>query len=128
MESTIQTAVNDAYNAGHLILNELDIFNNQYLRKYFNYEVKVGIGLHMGKVIVGNIGIGVNNNLTVMGMPVNIASRIQTATKEVNNSFLISDSVHRLLKQPPKVSQMKIALKGVKDLFNVHLCGKSYSK
>src|SRR5688572_375082 len=128
MESTIQAAVNDAYNAGHLILNELNVFNSQYLRKYFNYEVKVGIGLHMGKVIVGNIGIGVNNNLTVMGMPVNIASRIQTATKEVNNSFLISDSVHGLLKQPSKVSQMKIALKGVKDLFNIHLCGKSYSK
>ena len=109
MESTIQTAVNDAYDAGHLILNELDIFNSQYLRKYFNYEVKVCIGLHMGKVIVVNIGIGVNNNITVMGMPVNIASRIQTVTKEGNNSFLISDSIYRLLRQPPKVSQMKIA-------------------
>lgn len=128
MESPIQTAVNDAYNAAHLILKELDIFNNQYLRKYFNYEIRVGIGLHMGKVIVGNIGIGVNNNLTVMGMPVNIASRIQTATKEVNNSFLISDSIYRLLTQPPQVSQMKIALKGVKDLFNIHLCGKAYSE
>ena len=128
LESTIQTAVNDAYNAGHLILNEVDIFNDQYLKKYFNYEAKVGIGLHTGKVIIGNIGIGVNNNLTVMGMPVNIASRIQAATKEVNNSFLISDSIHELLKQPPKASQMKIALKGVKDLFNIHLCGKSYSK
>ena len=128
MESPIQTAVNDAYNAAHLILKELDIFNNQYLRKYFNYEIRVGIGLHMGKVIVGNIGIGVNNNLTVMGMPVNIASRIQTATKEVNNSFLISDSIYRLLRQPPQVSQMKIALKGVRDLFNIHLCGKAYSE
>lgn len=126
MESSIENAVNNAYDAGHLILNELDILNNQYLRKYFNYEVKVGIGLHMGKVIVGNIGIGVNNNLTVMGMPVNIASRIQAATKEVNNSFLISDSIHGLLKQPAQTIQMKIALKGVKDPFNIHLCGKNY--
>src|SRR5574339_448899 len=128
MESPIQAAVNDAYSAGHLILKEVDIFNGQYLRKHFHYEVSVGIGLHMGKVIVGNIGIGVNNNLTVMGMPVNIASRIQAATKEVNNSFLISDSIYRLLRQPPQVSQMKIALKGVRDLFNIHLCGKAYSE
>ena len=126
LESPIQTAVNDAYNAGQLILNELDIFNTQYLKKYFNHEFQVGIGLHMGRVIVGNIGIGVNNNLTVMGMPVNIASRIQAATKEVNNSFLISDSVHHLLNVPPKTTQVKIALKGVKDLFNIHLCGKAY--
>src|SRR5574339_729880 len=31
MESRIQAAVNDAYNAAHLILKELDIFNGQYL-------------------------------------------------------------------------------------------------
>ena len=127
MESPIQTAVNDAYNAGHLTLTELDIFNTQYHKKYFNHEFKVGVGLHIGKVIVGNIGIGVNNNLTVMGMPVNIASRIQAATKEVNNSFLISDSIHRLLKVPPQTSQVKIAPKGIKDLFNIHLCGKAYA-
>ena len=128
MDSTIQTAANDAYDAGHLILNELDKFNINYLRKYFNQEFSVGIGLHMGKVITGNIGIGVNNNLTAMGMPVNIASRIQAATKELNNSFLLSESIHELLRQPPQAKQVKIALKGVKYLVNVFLCGKAYSK
>jgi len=128
MDSTIQAAVSDAYDAGHSILNELDKFNTNYLRKYFNHEFSVGIGLHVGKVITGNIGIGVNNNLTAMGMPVNIASRIQSATKELNNSFLISDSIHKTLRQPPQADQMKIALKGVKHLVNVFLCGKAYSK
>jgi len=128
MDSTIETAINDAYNSGLLILNELVKFNINYLIKYFKHEFRVGIGLHMGKVIVGNIGIGVNNNLTVMGMPVNLASRIQTATKEVDNDFLISDSVYKILRQPPQAEQKKISLRGVKHLMNVFLCGKTYSK
>jgi adenylate cyclase len=128
MDSSIETAVNNAYNGGLLILQELDKFNFNYLKKYFNHEFRVGIGLHVGKVIIGNIGIGVNNNLTVMGMPVNIASRIQTATKELNNDFLISDSIQKILRQPPQADQVQIALKGVKHLMDVFLCGTGYSK
>jgi adenylate cyclase len=128
IDSTIEMAVNDAYSAGLLILNELDKFNINYLRKYFKHEFRVGVGLHMGKVIIGNIGIGVNNNLTVMGMPVNIASRIQTATKEMNNDFLISHSIYKILKQPPQADEMRIALKGVKHLIKVFRCGMAYSK
>jgi adenylate cyclase len=128
IDSTIEKAVNDAYSAGLLILNELDKFNINYLRKYFKHEFRVGIGLHMGKVIIGNIGIGVNNNLTVMGMPVNIASRIQTATKEMNNDFLISHNIYEILRQPPQTDEIQIALKGVKNLMKVFRCGKAYSK
>jgi adenylate cyclase len=80
---TTKLVIEKPYNGGVLILKELDKFNFNYLKKYFNHEFRVGIGLHVGKVIIGNIGIDVNNNLTVMGMPVNIASRIQTATKNL---------------------------------------------
>jgi adenylate cyclase len=128
MGSTIETAVNNAYNAGRLILTELEKFNFNYLIKYFNHEFRVGIGLHVGKVIIGNIGIGVNNNLTVMGMPVNIASRIQAATKELNNDFLISKSIQQILSTAPQAQQTQIALKGIKDLMDVFLCGKAYDK
>jgi adenylate cyclase len=128
MESNIETAINKAYNAGLLILKELEKFNFNYLIKYFNHEFRVGIGLHVGKVIIGNIGIGVNNNLTVMGMPVNIASRIQAATKELNNDFLISKSIQNMLSQSPQAEQTKIALKGVKHLIDVFLCGTAYDK
>jgi adenylate cyclase len=82
----------------------------------------------VGKVITGNIGIGVNNNLTAMGMPVNIASRIQDATKELNNSFVISDSVYKLLTQPPEAEEIEISLKGIKNSINVFICGRTYSK
>ncbi|HEV2830973.1 MAG TPA: adenylate/guanylate cyclase domain-containing protein, partial [Hanamia sp.] len=86
----LKDAINSGVTAGYQILNDLKIFNENYAVNYFNHQFEVGIGLHAGHVIVGNIGLGISNNLTVMGLPVNIASRLQSATKEVNNSFIIS--------------------------------------
>ncbi len=124
----VQTAVNNACKAGLAILHELENFNEQYLERNFNHSFQVGIGLHVGDVIVGNIGIGVNNNLTVMGLPVNIASRLQAATRQLNNSFVVSDDVYRLLLNPPKSTGQHIELKGIKENFAVHLMGKAYEK
>ena len=86
----------------------------------------MGIGFHAGKVITGNVGLGVNNNITVMGLPVIIASRLQAATKEVNNSFIISDEVYRMLDNPPAVPTSQINLKGIHEQLKVHLIGKAY--
>lgn len=89
--SNLKDAVNSAVTTGFQILNDLKTFNTTYAESYFNHQFEVGIGLHAGNVIVGNIGLGISNNLTVMGLPVNIASRLQSATREINNSFIISD-------------------------------------
>lgn len=127
-ESDLQQAANKAYIAAISLLEELETFNNEYLEKYFFHQFQVGIGLHCGEVIVGNIGIGVNNNLTVMGLPVNIASRIQTLTKALNNNLIVSDSFHRLLLPPPASRQVETRLKGIKDVHLLHLCGKPYTE
>lgn len=122
----IKLATNNACKAGMAILSELIVFNEQYLEKHFNHCFQVGIGLHTGTVILGNIGIGVNNNLTVMGLPVNIASRLQGATKQENNSFIVSDKAFQMLDDPPASVQKQIELKGLKEDFKVHLIGNKY--
>jgi adenylate cyclase len=124
----VKDAANDACRAGLSLLKELDNFNEQYLEKHFNHYFEVGIGVHTGEVIVGNIGIGVNNNLTVMGLPVNIASRLQAATRQLNNSFIISNEVYQLLAGPPPNMEKQIELKGLKENFRVHLIGKPFRK
>src|SRR5207302_7066278 len=109
----ISQAAEAAANAAFAILNELDDFNENYFKPYFNLHFNVGIGLHTGKVIVGNIGLGIHNNLTVMGLPVNIASRLQNATKQLNNSFIISDEAYKHLTNAPKNAQRQsVTLKG----------------
>lgn len=123
-EKEIDEAVKSAVNAGREIFAELKKLNENYISKYFGEEIKIGIGLHAGKVIVGIKGVeGIS--LTVMGFAVNIASRLETATKELNNSFVISDSAYGYLNESG-AEKRQILLKGVSDPFDVRLIGENY--
>jgi adenylate cyclase len=62
----------------------------------------------------------------VMGLAVNIASRIQESTKVVNNSFVVSDEVLAHSTLMTKGSEKMINLKGVSSPIRVHLLGKPY--
>jgi adenylate cyclase len=120
-----ETAAMNAIESGFAIFKELENFNRDYVQKYFRHRFQIGIGMHCGNVIVGNVGLGINNNLTVMGLPVNIASRIQSATKDLNNSFLLSNDVLKQAETKDYPSAL-LTMKGVTDPIQVHLLGEPY--
>jgi adenylate cyclase len=123
-DEEINAAVNNAVKAGRNIFEELNKLNSSYIKKYFDEEVKIGIGIHNGRVIIGEKGID-GASLTVMGFAVNIAARLETATKELNNSFVISENVYSYLNEVG-ASQKQILLKGVSVPFDVRLMGENY--
>jgi adenylate cyclase len=62
--------------------------NNGTGRAALNY----GIGVHVGDVMYGNIGSRTRLDFTVIGPAVNMASRLETLTKQLGRNVLLSRS------------------------------------
>ncbi len=61
--------------------------------------IKIGMGVHSGDLIAGTIGSDDRMEYTVIGDTVNMASRIEAATKAYGTDFLVSEVTYEKVKE-----------------------------
>ncbi len=82
-------------------------------------EIEMGIGIHTGQVIVGNIGSESRKKYGIVGATVNLTSRIQSIA--LGKEIVISDAVYIHLKKELKVLRsFDSVFKGVDAPVSLH--------
>jgi adenylate cyclase len=65
-------------------------------------EIRFGVGLHMGPVVIGNIGSPEKMQYTVIGDTVNTAARLEPLSKKYSTEIVLSEIVWSLLPDAEK--------------------------
>lgn len=118
-ESPKEICLNATKAALHMIDSLAEM--NQYLKLHFDLEFKIGIGIHYGNAILGELGHPGKRQFTAIGDSVNMASRIESTTKKAGAPFLVSSELYEIVKTCVNKGRVfETKLKGKTGLYRLY--------
>ena len=86
---------------------------NRILKAKLDVEITVGIGIHYGPVIAGNLGSRHKLEYSITGSPVITAKRVEALTREIPNAIFITRAIHKKVHTEVETKSWgKVLLKG----------------
>ena len=76
--------------------------NEEILKRIPNFKLNMGFGLHIGYGIEGAVGSTYKIDASYLSPNVNIAARLETATRQFGLSLLVSGPLYKLLSEDMK--------------------------
>jgi adenylate cyclase len=89
----------------------------QAVKREFGDELEIGIGLNSGSVVAGNVGGAGRLEFSVIGDAVNVAARVEAATRKTGDTILLAGRTRDLLDSPgiELVERSDVSLKGKRE-------------
>ena len=88
---------------------------NKILRKKFDLEINIGMGINSGVSTIGEMGSAGRADYTVIGDSVNLASRLEGLNKPYKTHIIISEFTKNLLKNSYAIRELDLVrVKGKK--------------
>lgn len=84
--------------AGKEMIEALEQVNATLREKGLDMDVKIGVGINTGVATIGEIGSEKKKNYTIVGDTVNLASRLESITKEYKSPLIYSEYTHEQVK------------------------------
>jgi len=88
------------------------------------FEVQIGVGLHFGHVMLGDVGSERLMTFTVVGDTVNVASRLQALSKELDTRLVASEALVNAVKA--EVLRARELLSNLRFVGPQHLRGREH--
>jgi adenylate cyclase len=89
----------DALRCAYAMIDEIKAWNKDLLTQN-NEPVRIGIGVHFGEVVTGNIGDEHHLEYAVIGDTVNVANRLERLTRQLNSPLVVSaELVEQVIKE-----------------------------
>ena|GEM_PF-1486635 len=101
---------NDCANAYRSAIEILDQLDERVAKEEF-FPTRIGIGLHAGYVVTGNVGNNQRMQYSITGNPVIMTARLESLNKELNSTLVFSRFLYDQL--PEELHNEKITFQDV---------------